>query len=261
VGLAIPLFSPGSGIIEEFVFFSNYYTTFLSFVAMWFSTVLILRYYARNISALRFWPLVSFPLVFFVLQIIVQDVNLMRMILLTWPDFSNMLLTIIFWISKPVCGILFGFVFWSMIRHVRSANVRFYLTISAFGIIMLIMANQAPAIANSFSFPPFGLISISFLIISSYLLLMGIYNSVVLMSYDALLKKSISVLADKFNLWESMTTSESILENEDKIKKINKIMKSDQDKYADSTGVRHQVSDSEILDYINELMLEKQTKE
>ncbi len=261
LGLAIPLFSPGSGTLQEFVLYSNYYTTFLSFVAMWFSTVLILRYYARNISALRFWPLVSFPLAFLVLQYIIQDTYFMRMIFLSWSGFSNMHLTIIFWISKPICGILFGFVFWSLVRHVRNANMRFYLSISAFGIVMLIIANQAPAVASSLSFPPFGLIAISFLSLSSYLLFTGIYNSVVLMSYDALLKKSISILADKFNLWESMSTSESILENENKINKINKIMKSNQDKYADSTGIRHQVSDSEILDYINELMMEKQTKE
>jgi len=181
VGLAIPLFSPGSGTLKESLFFLNYFTTFLSFVAMWLSTSVILRYYTRNINALRFWSSVSSPFVFFVVQYIFQDVNIMRIILSTSPEYTNMLLIIIFWASKPICGILFGFVFWSMVRHVRNANMRFYLTISAFGIVMLIIANQAPAVASSLSFPPYGLITISFLGISSYLLFMGIYNSVVLM--------------------------------------------------------------------------------
>lgn len=172
-----------------------------------------------------------------------------------------MLIIITFWASKPICGILFGFVFWSMVKHVKDSNIRSYLITSAFGIILLIIANQGPAIASSLSFPPYGTISLSYIGMSSYLLFIGIYYSVAMISYDGILKKSISILATKFNLWDSITTSESFLESEEKINKINNIMKEDQYKHAATTGIQYSVTDSEILDYINEILMEKQTKE
>src|SRR3989442_7658333 len=105
--------------------------------------------------------------------------------------FLSILVTLIFTLSKPVGGILFGVAFWTMAKDV-SANkiVREYLIIAGFGLLMLFISDQAITLI-SIPYPPFGLVTISFLGLSSYMILVGIFSSAISVAEDSTLRKSI----------------------------------------------------------------------
>jgi hypothetical protein len=72
--------------------------------------------------------------------------------------------------------------------------VREYLIISGFGFLMLFISDQAITLV-AIAYPPFGLVTISFLGLSSYMILVGIFSSAITVAEDSTLRKSIRNLA------------------------------------------------------------------
>jgi hypothetical protein len=77
------------------------------------------------------------------------------------------------------------------------------MTISAYDVILLFSSNQITSLILAY-YPPFGLASISFLGLGSYLLLVGIYSSAISVANDINLRRSmrqtmerVSVMLDK----------------------------------------------------------------
>jgi hypothetical protein len=68
--------------------------------------------------------------------------------------------------------------------------VRNYMIISAHGLILLSASNQAIVLTTA-PYPPFGLVTVSFVGLSSYLMLVGIYSSAISVSEDAIIRQTI----------------------------------------------------------------------
>lgn len=95
--------------------------------------------------------------------------------------------------------------------------VRDYFIISGFGVVLLFTSNQGITLV-SFTYPPFGLATVSFLGISSYLILIGIYSSAISVSEDINLRKSNRNHAVKeVKLLESIGTAQVQQEIERKV--------------------------------------------
>ena len=77
-------------------------------------------------------------------------------------------------LTRPIGGILFGIAFWTIARNIGNENIKYFMMLSAFGIMLLSISNVDTGIFM-LPYPPFGLVTLSFLGISSYLLLVGIY--------------------------------------------------------------------------------------
>jgi hypothetical protein len=85
-------------------------------------------------------------------------------------------------------GFVFGVAFWKISKTISNEkNIKTYMIISGWGIFS---ANQAEALIVN-RYPPFGLATITVLNIAAFLMLLGIYNSAVLVSANNNLRKSI----------------------------------------------------------------------
>lgn len=80
-------------------------------------------------------------------------------------------------------GLLFGIAFWMVGRSVCDKKISDYMKLSAIGIMLLSISNQDAGI-YLLPYPPFGLPTITFVGISSYLLFVGIYYSSVSISIN-----------------------------------------------------------------------------
>ena len=142
-------------------------TSIVSFALWWLATALLLRHYSQQLGKSRYWVTIALPLSYFLMQFLPSFPKLLSI----FPNTTDIFLmyTIIFTLSKPIGGILFGVAFWVMVRRFSSNNiVRRYMIISAYGLILLFVSNQAIVLVN-FSYPPFGLATISFMGISDLL--------------------------------------------------------------------------------------------
>jgi hypothetical protein len=96
---------------------STYVTcSVISFLLVWGATVLLLRYYSQRLGKLKYWVIVTIPLVYFLSQFVTLYLNIFSSSLGSSPSFFVTLVTLIFTISKPLGGILFGLAFWTIAR-------------------------------------------------------------------------------------------------------------------------------------------------
>jgi hypothetical protein len=170
-------------------------TTISSFIITWCATVGLLKNYTHKMPKFMLWLVLIIPLAYFVSQFLIFSFGLIRPLLISNPTFYGILFTIVFTLSKPIGGIIFGIGFWFIARNIQKDNVvRSYLVISAYGFLLLFASNQA-LILTFTQYPPFGLVTISFVGLSSYLVLLGIFSSAISISQDASLRREIRRLA------------------------------------------------------------------
>lgn len=187
-----PTSSPVASLVNADNVFNTVYviTSVLSFIFIWVATVLLLRYYSKRLGTAKYWIIVSAPLFYFLSQFQAIFFDLFAPIRLSDPVLFGIIFTLFFGMTKPIGGILFGVAFWVVSRRVEQHAVKDYLVFSAYGIILLFTSSQAIDLITT-PYPPFGLATVSFFGLSSFLIFVGNYSSALSIAEDSELRKSI----------------------------------------------------------------------
>lgn len=253
LGENIPFFAPSS--LESFLNSTYDILSIMSFMAMWGATSLLLRHYTKRLGTVRYWIFLSIPLVFFLSQFLTLYLNLFASLLSSQAIFYGVVLTLVFTFSKPAGGILFGIAFWIIARNVQHSSliVRDYMIISAYGLVLLFASNQASILITA-PYPPFGLATASFMGLSSYFVLVGIYSSAISVSNDIKLRKSIRRLAIKESkLLDSIGTAHMEHELE---KRVISFTKQNQNSIVEQTGIYSSITEEDIKQYVDQAIRE-----
>ena len=169
-------------------------SSFMSFFSIWITTALLMRYYReRLINDIIYWIILLIPLVYFIITYFYQF--FLAKILISYlaidPITVSIILGAFLSLSKPIGGLIFAVAFWKIARTISyEKNIRTYMIISGWGILLIFGANQA-ATQIVAPYPPFGLATVTVLLMASFLMLLGIYNSAILVSANNELRKSI----------------------------------------------------------------------
>jgi hypothetical protein len=182
--------------VGKYEFLNNIYkaSSILSFISIWITTALLMNYYREKIiNVIAYWILLSIPLVYFLINYIYQIIftNILISYLTIDPITVSIILTTFLSLSKPIGGLTFAAVFWNISKTVGyEKNIKSSMVISGWGILLIFGANQGLVQALA-PYPPFGLVTNTVLIIGGFLMLLGIYNSAILVSVNDNLRKSI----------------------------------------------------------------------
>jgi hypothetical protein len=252
VGTLLPLFEPGS--VKDILNTSVIISSAISFLITWIATISLLHHYSRKLGRLKYWIIVAIPLVYFLSQFLNPLLGLFNPIIELSPVINSILLILVFSLSKPAGGILFGIAFWNIARNVQSSMVRDYMIIAAYGLVLLFISNQAISTVNAPSFPPFGLVTVSFMGLASYLMLVGIYYSAMSVSQDVKLRKTIRRFAvDELRLLDNIGSAELSVKLENQMKDI---ITKNQTMMIEETGVQPSLSEEDAKQYLNEILKE-----
>jgi hypothetical protein len=225
----------------------------LVFISTWFATVLLLKHYSNKIGKAKYWILVSIPLVYFLTQFQTILIYLFTPIRLTDPILFGITYTLVFSASKPIGGILFGIAFWIVSRGLSHRQVKKYMIISGYGLLLLFTANQHQVLQLN-PYPPFGLSTICYVGLASYLILIGVYSSALSVAEDTKLRQIIrTTVVKEVSLLHSMGTA--IMEDRIR-KKVAKIAKEQEIVLIQQTGIESSLDDSEISQYVDAVILE-----
>jgi hypothetical protein len=166
----------------------------------------------------------------------------------------SILYTVIFSFSKPIGGILFGVAFWTAAKSLRHGSAaRNYVIMSAYGLILLFVSNQAIILATA-PYPPFGLVTVSFVGLLSYLMLVGIYCSAISVSEDVIIRQTIrKSVNNESELLGSIGSSHMQQELE---RRVLKITKSTSDLMGEQTGVEPSITEGNMKEYLQEVLTE-----
>jgi hypothetical protein len=226
----------------------------LSFILMWCATVLTMAHYAKRIGRKRYWIIVSIPLIYYSTQFLLPLLSVYPTLLEFGTVSTTLLFTLLFTFSKPVGGILFGIAFWNISKKIQSEEVRNYMKISSYGLVLLFTSNQASLLINT-PYPPFGVITSSVLGLASFFVLIGIYSSAVSLSLDSKLRQSIRdiTIQESYKFLDSIGAAQT----EQQIrKKVIIATKAKQFDMVQDTGISSSLSEDDISHYILEVIKE-----
>ncbi len=224
----------------------------LSFVLLWLATVFLLRYYSK-FGRTRYWIIVSAPLFYFLSQYQAIFFNLFDSFRLSDPIQFGIIYTLIFTMSKPIGGILFGIAFWIVSKRVSKHAIKDYLIVSAYGIILLFTSNQATSLIFA-PYPPFGLVTVSLIGLSSYILLVGIYSSALSISRDTELRKFIHTIAAKEIEWLDSIGSAQM--EKELVTKVIPLVYRKAHSMEQETGIKTSLSDADMIQYLDDVLVE-----
>jgi hypothetical protein len=172
-----------------FIYGLGNYVLPLMIVSSWVITISLLKPYAERIGKKTFWIIVSIPLIYQLFTFIVRDANL-----ITDPSLFEIIYSkqfqFLFGISYQVSGSIFAIAFLTIARKVKRKSMKNYLIMCSIGVISLFSSVQ-PGMPFYAAYPPFGLITLLFLGLSSYMLLVGMLGCAAYVSRDSKLRREI----------------------------------------------------------------------
>src|SRR5215831_15270726 len=164
------------------VYGSYFYFAYLfTFISVYSITLLSLRTHLKKIKPAIFYLLFSIPLIYFMLKLLPFFTEYIASLIAYSPTYYGTIYSLTFSGTGPLGGVLFSIVLLIFSRKMDNEVVRHYLSISALGMLLFFIANQNPPLQESL-LPPFGLISKSFIGLSCYMILIGIYYTVIHLS-------------------------------------------------------------------------------
>jgi len=193
-------------------------------VASWILTVSLLKGYIVRIGKKKFWLIVSIPLAYQIFVVIVSNPNLVtdpNLILILYSPQIQFLVAI----NGQISGLFFAVTLWTLARKTGQKSMKNFFIITSLGIISLFSSIQ-PGSPFYEAYPPFGLVTLSFLGVSSYMLLVGMVGSAAYVARDSLVRREVynSLEADSHVL--KMGTAEMERELEHRVLSVTKKFKS-----------------------------------
>jgi hypothetical protein len=219
----------------------------IGFILYWFATVLLLRNYSKSLGQIKFWALVSLPLLVYLFAN--SDTQQLQR--------QNILFRIILYQSANLGAVFFCIVFLTTAKAMRlnrHNTLAQYLTISAYGTVLVATTLPQPVVDTFY--PPFAVVAWSFVGLACYMYSLGFYFSAITISQDTKLRQSIRQFAIKESkLLDNIGTAQMEQEIQ---RRVLKIAKEQEDILKEHTGVEQSaaIDEQDMKLYLEEVMKE-----
>jgi hypothetical protein len=182
--------------VGKYVYLEQLFKIFsvISVISVWIITVLLtINFKERVLKISKKWIFLSIPLVYYLIisfnPFMFDDfLDLLSTVIVISNNNQSIIFTAIMTVSKPICGLLFGIILWRTAKNLGyEKKINWYMRLSGWGIFLLFLTSQ-PSLQTLSPYPPFGVITTGAQILSSYLILFGIYNTARLISVNQKLR-------------------------------------------------------------------------
>ena len=215
ISLGVPTFAKTLSVIFEAV-------SLISFLLMWIATVILLGQFRSSMGRFRFYLIMSIPLIYYIFPLHGYLSDVLIPLLASSRAAYAILYILIFSATKQVGAAFFGLTFWSTAGTVYDSVIRKSLLMSSIGMAIVFSAIELTPLKYNV-FPPYGLLTESYLPIGAFLIFIGIYTSAVRISRDSELRKEFYKSASsQVGLLKSIGVSQMEKELEEKVKDMQK---------------------------------------
>jgi hypothetical protein len=166
----------------------------VSFVTLWIATVFMTNHYAAKSKKIKYWTIVSIPLVFFLSQYLIsllEHSDLLSQLGIEDSPMYSYMYNLFLNTVRTAGGIMFGLAFFILSRTIRHAQLKKSIILAGIGLILLFGANASSLIIMT-PYPPWGVLSMTFLIIGSYSLIIGLDSAGLYIATDSSLRRIIA---------------------------------------------------------------------
>ena len=228
----------------------------LSFLLLWGGTAMLLHPYSKKLGKVKFWTIIIIPIVSF-LSIFVIVTPFVMSVSHDSSDMDTIFKIIVdalgYTLPAAVSSILFGLPFLMIARSLSYSSIlKDYMIIAGSGFALFALATSGSVMLASY--PPLGLASVSFVGLSSYLILIGIYYSTISMSEDVKLRQAIRKSAENES---KLLVSIGSAQMEQKIeKKVIRMAKDHAASMTEQTGVQLSLTEHDMKHYLSTVLRE-----
>jgi hypothetical protein len=182
-------FVPGGSTLYSTIYgFANYVLPIMV-VASWILTISLLKAYLSRIGKKKFWLIVSIPLAYQIFVIFASNPDLVTDPRLIETIYS-MPVQLLININGQISGLFFGVAFLIVGRKMKRKDLKNFFMISSIGVVSLFSSIQAGSPFYA-AYPPFGLVTLVFLGLSSYMLLVGMVGSAAYVSRNSEVRQEV----------------------------------------------------------------------
>lgn len=237
----------------------------VAFISVWIASVLLMNTYSKRIGKIRYWLFTSIPLVYFLFPFEKNVVDIFQSLADSFPVFYGVLNVTIFSATKQLGALFFSLSFLFASTLVTRNEMQKYLLISAIGMAILYGSIEIDTLLFA-TYPPFGLVTVSFMPVGSFLLLIGVVHSARLVAHDKDLRSEFYKTAmSQLNLLKLIGVTEMEKELIRSYKSVGKLhrlpemesMRLEKDSVRDAL---HEVVDELDKDNVRELLHEVLTE-
>lgn len=223
----------------------------VAYILTWIGSVKLLYQNLRKIGRLKFWSMVIISLVYYNLSFPLFVLGYFDPV----NDENALLNILIFSFGAIISGVIFGISFLSIARTLKANSVvRTQLMLAAYGFLLFYITGSATAAQAAY--PPFGLISVSLIGLSCYLIYSGLCSAAQIVSQDLILLRSIKkTVNEQANFLGSIGTAHRNKQLESRVLTVAKTL---EDEIEEASGVQSSLNDPEMVDYIQYVMNEIQ---
>lgn len=155
----------------------------VSFVSIWIASAILLNTYSRRIGKIRYWTIISIPLIYFLFPFETYFLNIFSQLIASFPVEYGILNVLVFSATKQVGALFFSLAYFAAATLVAKYEMHRYLLITAIGMAILYGSIEIETLLYA-TYPPFDLVTISFMPIGSYLVFKGITLSAKFLARD-----------------------------------------------------------------------------
>ena len=227
-------------------------------ILLWVSSALMLYKYSQNLGKIKFWGIMTIPLVFIIISptglLFAYIPSILGIPSSAIPLYVTMLYTLL---PGILGGFLFGAPFFIIAKHISPANriLKEYLTLAAWGFILFNLTTSGNVLTAVY--PPFGFSNVMLEVTASYLIFIGLYCSAISISEDTKLRQLIKrSLLDQSKLFDSIGSAHI---EQETIRKITDIAREHQQILTEQTGVESSIKEGEMEEYLQEVLREIQS--
>ena len=237
----------------------------LSFVSVWIASAVLMSTYSRRIGKIRYWMIISIPLIYFLFPFEKNIVDIFESLAFSSPVLYGVLNVTIFSATKQIGALFFSLVFLAASTLVTRNEMQKYLLISGIGMAILYGSIEIDTLLFA-TYPPFGVVTVSFIPMGSYLVFSGMVLSARLIAHDKELRSEFYKTAmSQLKLLKAIGVTEmekELLKSYKSVEKQHKLPEMESTRF-EKDNVRealHEVVDELDKDNVRELLHEVLTE-
>lgn len=224
----------------------------ISFVGLWVGTILLVSKYKEAIGIRKYYIIIVMSIVLFIPTPLGYYLSI--------SEIGNVVDPVLFFsltsINSTIGAVLFFVTFWVFSKNVNHEELSKYLLLTGIGMFLYFVSDQATI--EQHAYPPYGLISITMLGYSAFLIYEGLLSSAILLSKDDHLRKFVhSQLREKFlyniSLGELYGNTERVV--------ADKVLRKNMDSMTPSLSEEQIDTNKVMSDIINSIMEIKEEME
>ena len=173
---------------------------------------------------------------------------------------AGIIYTLFLYSVKPLGGILFGIAFWRMSKSIDHVQIKNYMIISAYGMMLMFTSNQPTGLIQA-PYPPFGLVTAAFFGLAAFLFLIGVYSSAISVSQDRNIRKYIKNYAKQLTFLGGIGSAEMEKEIQKIVKNVMTEVEAKAQTLENTTGIESSLQEQDIKEYVKIAIQEARKKQ